>query len=75
MTKLSDFLVDMRDSERVVGVTEKQLREYAIQAKAWSDLAEIQQEKMKQLECMVTYLKDKIKELECNQIELIDLRA
>ena len=68
MTNLSDFLVDMRDSERKVMVTENQLRRFAIQNRELGELVTQQQAK-------IDYLLHKINCLEAkaNVIETIDL--
>lgn len=82
MTKLSDFLTDMRDSDKVVGVKEYMLRDYARQCNEWQKLAEEQTKTISDLLAKIDKLEENIelfrienKSLKNKQIEVIDLYA
>lgn len=82
MTKLSQFMTDMRDTENIVGVKEEQLREYVKQAREWEKLVEMQNIAIKELKGKIFKLREDIelykienRRLKKQSIETIDLTA
>jgi len=76
MIKLSDFLVDMQDSEdNKVLVTEAHLREFAQQHRMWEQIAQEQTAKLAEAQETIKRLKDEIIHFKLNQPITVDLFA
>jgi len=79
ITKLTDFLTDMRNSENEVSVTENQLREYAKTMNGWEILSKSNQITIDKQNLEIQLLKDKLLRLEeivsIKKLERIDLLA
>jgi len=73
--KLSTFLTNMNDSEKLVAVTEKQLREYAQQCNDWRVTAEWQEDKIKKMQLHIERLEAKLELKEIDKLVTIDLSA
>jgi len=76
MIKLSDFLVDMEDSEdNKVLVTEAHLREFAQQCRMWEQIAQEQTAKLTEAQETIRKLKDEVMSFKLNQPITVDLFA
>lgn len=72
---LSDFLTDMRDSNRKVLVSEKQLRDYAIQCQRWEHAYKKVNTQMETLLNRIEYLENKLNNYKMKEPVTINLTA
>ncbi len=77
---LSDFLTDLRDSEKTVLVRESQLRKFAQNSRSFEDMCNNLQQKNEILKAAIGYrdskinrLETRVRELECKSPVTIDL--
>lgn len=75
MTKLSQFMRDMRDSQNKVLVSEKQLRDYAQNTEAIIRISEERKKRINRLLDKVNALEAKIAILEIDRPDTIDLTS